>query len=148
MLPSMTPTPPTSVTSILTTLVNFLGITLHKTTAYNTVANRMVERFHQTLKAALISCCSNPNWFTWLSWVIIGLRITPKHALNVLATGMVYGDLLVIPAEFFPFADSSNNLQHLCHIVGKFTPCRQTDKLPAKQHNKRFTGHYAQLPAK
>ncbi|XP_068232110.1 uncharacterized protein [Palaemon carinicauda] len=47
---------------------------------------------------------------------------------------MVYGDLLIVPAEYFPSVTSSYNLQRLRHIVGKFTPCRQTYKPPAKHH--------------
>ncbi|XP_068247821.1 uncharacterized protein [Palaemon carinicauda] len=73
-----------------------LGITLYQTTAYNPAANGMVERFHHTLKAAAMT-----NWFTQLTWVLLGLRTTPKNDLNILAADMVYSDLLVVLAEFF-----------------------------------------------
>ena len=36
-----------------------LGTSIHHTTAYNPEANGMVERFHRTLKAALMSRCTN-----------------------------------------------------------------------------------------
>ncbi|XP_068201544.1 uncharacterized protein [Palaemon carinicauda] len=42
---------------------------------------------------------------------------------------MVYGDPLVVPAEFFPSAISSND-----NVVGKYTPCHQTYKPPAKHY--------------
>ncbi|XP_068234247.1 uncharacterized protein [Palaemon carinicauda] len=90
----------------------------------------MISRFHHTLKATLISCCKDSNWFTQLTWVLLGLRITSK----VSATEMVYGDPLVISAKFFATATSCDNLQRLHHFVGKFTPCCQTYKPPAKQH--------------
>ncbi|XP_068240244.1 uncharacterized protein [Palaemon carinicauda] len=117
-----------------TALEDFLGINLHKTTTYNPVANGIVERFHYTLKAALMSCCKNSKWFTKLPWIHIRLKTIPKVTLDFLAAGMVYGDLLVIPSENFPFATSSDNIQHLRHVVGKFNPCLQTYKPSAKQH--------------
>ncbi|XP_068246520.1 uncharacterized protein [Palaemon carinicauda] len=42
-----------------TSLGNLLGITLHQAIAYNLAANGMVERFHRTLKAAVMSPARN-----------------------------------------------------------------------------------------
>ncbi|XP_068247829.1 uncharacterized protein [Palaemon carinicauda] len=102
-------------------------------TAYNPAANGKVENFHHTLKAALMSRCKDSNWFTQVPWVLLGLRIT-NDTLDVSAAEMVYGDPLAVPAEFFPSATYSDNFQHLCPIMGKFTPCRQTYQPPPKQH--------------
>ncbi|XP_037803923.1 uncharacterized protein LOC119598342 [Penaeus monodon] len=50
----------TSFTSQLwTSLGQLLGTSIHHTTAYNPEAKGMVERFHRTLKADLMSRCSN-----------------------------------------------------------------------------------------
>ncbi|XP_068250767.1 uncharacterized protein [Palaemon carinicauda] len=102
-------------------LANILAITLHQTTEYIPAANRMVKCFHCTMKAALMSHCEVTKWFTQLPWVLLGLRTTSKDALDVSAAEMVYGDPLVIPAGFFSSTTSSNNLQCLHHVVGKFT---------------------------
>ncbi|XP_068222598.1 uncharacterized protein [Palaemon carinicauda] len=110
------------------------GITLHQTTAYNSAANGMVERFHRTLKAAFGVPRKDSNWFTKLPWVFLEIRTTPKDNLDVSAAEMVHGDPLVVDTELFPFAIVSDNLQHLLHVVVKFTPCRQTYMPPAKQH--------------
>ncbi|XP_068204574.1 uncharacterized protein [Palaemon carinicauda] len=60
----------------------------------------MVERFHRTLKVALMSCCKDSYWFNQLLWVFLRQSTTPKHILDVLAAEMVYGNQLVVPAEF------------------------------------------------
>ncbi|XP_068250785.1 uncharacterized protein [Palaemon carinicauda] len=134
-LVGLNPSQCTSFTSqFWTSLVNFLGITLYQTTAYNPSANGMVERFHRTLKAALMKRCTDFNWIPQFSWVFLGQRTRLKHALDVSAAEMLYGDPLVIPAQFFSLATSSENLQNKSHVVGKFTPCHQTYKPTVKQH--------------
>ncbi|XP_068226483.1 uncharacterized protein [Palaemon carinicauda] len=117
-----------------TLFANLRGITLHQTTFYNPAANGMVEHFHRTLKVVFMSGCMNSNWFTQLPWVLLGLRTTSKDGLDVSAALIVYSDLLVAPAKYFPSATSSDYLQRLRHVVGKFTPCRQTQQPPVKQH--------------
>jgi len=72
----------TSFTSQLwMSLGQLLGTSIHHTTAYNPEAKGMVERFHRTLKAALMSRCSNSMWFSQLPWVL-GLRTTPKDSMS------------------------------------------------------------------
>ncbi|XP_068229380.1 uncharacterized protein [Palaemon carinicauda] len=93
----------------------------------------MVERLHRTLKAALMSSIKDSNWFTQLPWVFMGLMSTPKDALDILVAEMVNGDPLVIHAEFFPSATSSDDLQRIHHVGGKFTPYQQSYK-PKKKH--------------
>ncbi|XP_068238529.1 uncharacterized protein [Palaemon carinicauda] len=114
-------------------LANLLEITLHQTAAYNPAANSIVERFHRTLKAALMSHWKDSNWLIHLPF-LLGLRTTPKDALDILAAEIVYGDRLNFPADFFPSATSSNTLQHLLYVVEKFTPCHKTCNPPGKQH--------------
>ncbi|XP_068223946.1 uncharacterized protein [Palaemon carinicauda] len=72
--------------------------------------NRMVERFHCTRKVPLMSHCKDSNWFTKLLGVLLGLRTTPKDALDVLTAELVYGDPLVVPSKFYSSATSSDNL--------------------------------------
>ncbi|XP_068235923.1 uncharacterized protein [Palaemon carinicauda] len=124
----------TFTSQLWTSLSNLLGITLHQTTVYNTAASGMVERYYRTLKVALMSRCRDSNLFIQLPWVFLGLRTTPKDAMDVSASEMVYGDPLVVPAEVFASVTSPDNLHRICHIVGIFTPCRQTYKPPVKLH--------------
>ncbi|XP_068203592.1 uncharacterized protein [Palaemon carinicauda] len=122
----------TFTSQLWTSLVNLLGLTLHQTTAYNCADDGMVERFYPTFKATLMSHCKDSNWFTRLPWVLLGLRTTPKDTLHVSEAEIVHGESLVVQAEFFPSATSSNHLQRIHHFVGKFTPCRQSYKPQAK----------------
>ncbi|XP_068225763.1 uncharacterized protein [Palaemon carinicauda] len=94
---------------------------------------RLVPSTH-TLKATLMSCCKDINWFTQLTWFLMGIRTTPKDAQDVSTAEIVYGNPLVVPAILFPSATSSDDLQHIRHVVGKFTPCHQTFKPPVKHH--------------
>ena len=109
-----------------TSLTQLIGSTPHLTTAYNPEANGMVERMHRTLKAALIARCQDSSWTSHLPWVLLGLRTTPKEGADVSCAEMVYGDPLVIPAEFFPGTPSSPDLVRLRALVGKHAPCPQT----------------------
>ncbi|XP_068233457.1 uncharacterized protein [Palaemon carinicauda] len=115
-------------------LANLLGITLNQTTAYNLAANGMVERFHLTLKAALMSRCNDSNWFTQFPCVLLRLRTTTKEALDILAAERVYGNPVGRPCQIFSFAIYSDDLQRIRHVMRKFTPCRQTYKPQAKCH--------------
>ncbi|XP_068235460.1 uncharacterized protein [Palaemon carinicauda] len=86
-----------------------LGITLHQTTTYNPAANGVVEHFHHTQKASLMSHCNDSSWMAWMS-----------------------RDLKWCMLNFF-CPHPPRTLHCLCHVEGKFTPCRLTYKPPAKQ---------------
>ena len=117
-----------SFTSLLWTSLNkLLGSTSHQATSYNPHANGIVERLHRTLKA-------DSSWFHQLPWVLLGLCTTPKEGLNVSAAEMVYGDPLVVPAEFFLETSPSTDLRRLQQIVGKFAPVWTTHRSTRKTY--------------
>ncbi|KAK3881459.1 hypothetical protein Pcinc_014115 [Petrolisthes cinctipes] len=121
----------TTFTSHLwSSLGQLMGTTVHHTTAYNPEANGIVKRLHRTLKAALMSRCNNSTWSSQLPWVLLGLRTTPKEGLDASPAEMVFGEPLVVPGEFFPDAQSNNDISRLRNIVGKLAPCKQTYKPP------------------
>ena len=92
----------TQFTSLLwQQLARRLGIATTTTTAYNPEANGMIERFHRSLKAALMSRCSSERWKIELPWVMLGLRTTPKDDDEHSPAERVYGDQLTVPADFF-----------------------------------------------
>ena len=124
----------TFTSSLWTALTQLMGSTHHPTTAYNPEANGLVERMHRTLKAALIARCTDASWISHLPWVLLGLRTTPKEGANVSSAEMVYGDPLVVPAEFFPGAPTSPDLTRLRALVDKHAPCPQTYKNSRATH--------------
>lgn len=55
---------------------NLMGVEAIKTTADHPQANGLVERFHRTLKAALM--CTKRSWLDELPLVLLGLRNSPN----------------------------------------------------------------------
>ncbi|MEL7079650.1 MAG: hypothetical protein AAGM46_27620, partial [Cyanobacteria bacterium J06582_2] len=84
---------PNFTSSLWSAINTSLGIQHNTTTAYNPEANGLVERFHRTLKAALMSHCSTGNWFHHLPWVLLGLRTTPKSADDVSPSERVFREM-------------------------------------------------------
>ncbi len=82
-------------------LMNLLGSTRNRTTAYHPQANGMVERFHRHLKTGLKARLTNGNWVDELPVVLLGIRTTLKEDLSCSAAEMVYGTTLRLPGDFF-----------------------------------------------
>ena len=82
-------------------LMQTLGTTHTKTTAYHPCANGLVERFHCQLKAALIAQPDPTKWIKYLPIVLLGLWSTIKEDIKSTAAEMVYGTALRLPGEFF-----------------------------------------------
>ena len=124
------------ISGLWSSLVKLLGVQLHHTTAYHPQSNGLVERCHRTLKAALMSRCSTPEWSYQLPWVMLGIRTMPKEGLDVPTAEMVYGQPLVVPGEFFPpqsvnTTSQDIELQAARWAAKQFAPCN-----PA-HHNQR-----------
>ena len=110
-----------------------LRISTTTTAAYNPEANGMIERFHRSLKAALMSRCSSERWKPELPWVMLGLRTTPKDDDNHSPAERVYGDPLTVPADFFrPAPDLPPTDLH--DAVQRFIPCQQTYARTRRTH--------------
>ncbi|ROT85274.1 hypothetical protein C7M84_018261 [Penaeus vannamei] len=97
---------PAFTSQLWTSLGELMGSTIHHTTSYNPEANGMVERFHRTLKAALMARCTKSDWKAQLPWVLLGIRTSPKEGLQVSPAEMVFGEALTVPGEFFPSLDT------------------------------------------
>ncbi|XP_054609991.1 uncharacterized protein LOC129168566 [Dunckerocampus dactyliophorus] len=77
-----------------------LGVKLHRTTAYHPQANGLCERFHRSMKASLRASLCDGDWVDRLPWVLLGLRCAPKEDLRASSTGLVYGQVWRVPADF------------------------------------------------
>ena len=122
---------PPFISELWSALAAHLGVQANRTTSYNPEANGLVERSHRSLKQALIARLTGPDWTSHLPWVLLGLRTTPKEGLHVSAAEMVYGEVLVVPGEFFPQSSSVDEnaklqLERTRRVVGSFAPFRPT----------------------
>jgi transposase InsO family protein len=86
-------------------LARLCGIQLSRTTAYHPAANGLVERFHRTLKAAIM-CHADQHWTEALPLVFLETRTTFKEDLQASVAELVYGEPLRIPGQLLaPAAD-------------------------------------------
>lgn len=108
-------------------LTKLMGSHRIRTTAYHPQANGLVERFHRTLKTAIVAR-ENCNWVSELPIVLLGLRTAFKRDLGCSAAEMVYGQPLCIPSQFL---DSTNE--------SEITPEAFIDRLRQHFNNLRPT---------
>ncbi|BHF64118.1 hypothetical protein SprV_0200711700 [Sparganum proliferum] len=78
--------------TLFQTLLNFLGCTRIRTTAYHPAANGMVERFHRQLKTALRAAEDPENWSD-------NVPVALKSDLDCSAAELVFGTTLRLPGE-------------------------------------------------
>lgn len=81
-------------------LTTTLGVDHLRTTAYHPQSNGLVERWHRTLKSAIL-CLEPSRWTEHLPTILLGLRTTYKPDIKATAAELVYGKDLKIPGEFF-----------------------------------------------
>jgi cleavage and polyadenylation specificity factor subunit 1 len=82
-------------------LARLCGIQLSRTTTHHPAANGLVERFHRTMKAAIM-CHAVQQWTEAIPLVLLGVRKSFKADLQASVANLVYGELLRIPVELLP----------------------------------------------
>nr|VZI38583.1 unnamed protein product [Spirometra erinaceieuropaei] len=85
--------------TLFLTLLNFLGCTRIRTTAYHPAANGMVERFHRQLKTALRAAGDPENLSDNVPVALLGIRAALKSDLDCSAAELVFGTTLRLPGE-------------------------------------------------
>lgn len=118
-------------------MAELLGTKLHHTTAYHPQANGMVERFHRTLKAALMTRLTNSTWIDELPWVLLGLRTAPKEDLHASSAELVYGATLTLPGEFM--GSRGNTPTHQDHLLHMRKTMQQLSPVAPVWHGNRPT---------
>lgn len=79
-------------------LMRQLGVQHTMTTAYHPQGNAMIERFHRTLKAALMAK-NHTTWAEALPVVLLGLRTTLKPDIGTTPAELLYGATLRLPGD-------------------------------------------------
>nr|VZI31062.1 unnamed protein product [Spirometra erinaceieuropaei] len=85
--------------ALFQTVLNFLGCTRIRMTAYHPAANGMVERFHRQLKTALRAVEDPGNWSDNLPLALLGIRAALKSDLGCSTAELVFGTTLRLPGE-------------------------------------------------
>ena len=95
-------------------LMQLLGSTRCRTTAYHPSANSLVERFHRQLKASLKAQPDPTKWTEALPLVLLGIRTALKTDLQCNTAELVYGTTLRLPGEF-GILHRAGRSSGLCH---------------------------------
>ena len=85
-------------------LVQLLGSTRIRTTAYHPVANGIIERYHRQLKAALMArsgARARSQWCHELPFILLGIRAAVKDDLFCSSAELVFGTTLRLPGQYF-----------------------------------------------
>lgn len=93
----------------------------------------MIERFHRTLKAALM-CKPTTPWTQLLPSVLLGLRTSLKEDIGCSPAELLFGTTLQLPGEFF--VHSNENNEQLDFVKKHRERMRMLRPTPAAQHNK------------
>ena len=129
--------------AITTSLMNLLGIKRCRTTPYRPQSNGLIERWHRTMKAAIM-CQENENWVDSLPTVLLGLRTAIKDDLKCSPAEMTYGTQLSIPGEFF-FTTNDVSAEPFTFVEKLKLQMEQLRPVPASHHDRRRTFVHPEL---
>ena len=122
-------------------LMQVLGSTRIRTTAYHPCANGLVERFHRQLKSSLRTD-SSANWVDSLPLILLGVRTALKEDIGACTAELVYGTTLRIPGAFFTSLTNTHITDNPANCVVKLKDIFRDLKanLP-RPHNQRVFVH-------
>lgn len=104
--------------SLFFELSKLLGFKKKRTTAYHPQCNGMIERFHRTLKAAIMA--TDPlHWVDCLPTVLLGLRTAIQSDSTVSAAELLYGEAIRIPAAVIESDTSTNELAPQAELLSR-----------------------------
>ncbi|XP_045778811.1 uncharacterized protein LOC123876550 [Maniola jurtina] len=109
-----------------------MGVSRIRTTAYHPQANGQIERWHRTMKAALMASGATTTWTDELPTVLLGLRTAIRDDNNLSPAMMTYGATLRIPSDFLVPTQSkiedADYVRRLTETMAAITP---TERSPA-----------------
>ncbi|CAK9833209.1 Gag-Pol polyprotein [Anthophora retusa] len=114
-------------------IAKLIGCKHIHTTAYHPASNGMVERWHRSLKAAIM-CHESKNWVAILPTVLLGLRSSFKEDIGTTAAEMLYGTPLRLPREFFTDTQPRDDF----HIDRFRSHIQEIRPKPTVHHAKKF----------
>lgn len=122
---------------LMSELQQFIGSKRIRTCAYHPEANGLVERFHRTIKAAIMARGGTTKWTDQLPTVLLGLRVAFREDLNGSVAEMLFGEPLRIPGEFI---DRSNPVTPRNEFVKRLKETvNNTKPIQVKRHGTKKT---------
>ncbi|CAB0038083.1 unnamed protein product [Trichogramma brassicae] len=85
--------------AVFSELLRILGIKRCRTTSYHPCGNGMIERWHRSLKAAIMCHAKSKIWTELLPSVMLGLRTRLLSSCDASPADMLYGSPLRIPGD-------------------------------------------------
>jgi cleavage and polyadenylation specificity factor subunit 1 len=119
------------------------GIHLSRKTAYHPAANGLVQRFHWTLKAAIM-CHADQLWTEALPLDLLRIRTSFKADLQASVAVPVYGEPLRIPGEFLTPTTDPVYPAYLISQLRRHIACLKP--VPAARHASPATSVHKDLP--
>lgn len=111
-------------------IAKILGIHKIRTTSYHPQSNGLIERWHRTLKTAIMARGNTSSWHKELAIVLLGIRSTLSSDTNVTPAQMLYGTNIRIPGEFFepskPSTSPETYAYELQRMMAELSPHHHT----------------------
>lgn len=115
-------------------LMSLLGIHRIRTSPYHPQSNGTVERWHRTLKSALMARLTETSWIDELATVMLGLRAAARADTGVSAAELIYGSTIRLPGDFYDnrsqnvYADTEGYVHRLRQIIDSYKPVSRVNK--------------------
>lgn len=116
--------------NLFRSLASFLGSKVTHTTAYHPQSNGLIERWHRSLKTALMCRLmgATENWVHEIPAVLLGLRSVVKEDIGASPAQLVYGTTLRLPGDMFePTSPSVRQEQYVRNLSEIFKQIHSTD---------------------
>lgn len=105
-----------------------------RTTAYHPQCNGIIERWHRTVKAAIM-CQQTESWVEKLPTILLGLRTAHKPDIDASPAEMLYGQTLRLPGEMFDETTPTPKPNNENEYVSQFREKRRKKKPTSTAHH-------------